>query len=109
LLAAVGHDLRTPLSGCWAAISSLRSRDVDFSAEDREELLATAEESLAKLSRLVDNLLDMSRLQAGALTLRLEPVALTEVLPAALDTLPGSPPAAVAHVATLGLETAPDV
>ncbi|ARF52985.1 ATP-binding protein [Streptomyces gilvosporeus] len=109
LLAAVGHDLRTPLSGCWAAISSLRSRDVDFSAEDREELLATAEECLAKLSRLVDNLLDMSRLQAGALTLHLEPIALTEVLPAALDTLPGSPPQVLAHVLTQGLETAPDV
>ncbi|MEU9125799.1 ATP-binding protein [Streptomyces sp. NPDC048506] len=109
LLAAVGHDLRTPLAGCWAAISSLRSRDVDFSAEDREELLATAEESLAKLSRLVDNLLDMSRLQAGALTLHLQPIGLTEVLPTALDTLPGSPPQALVHVVTRGLETAPDV
>ncbi|WP_257980534.1 ATP-binding protein [Streptomyces sp. CB02959] len=109
LLAAVGHDLRTPLAGSWAAISSLRSRDVDFSAEDREELLATAEESLAKLSRLVDNLLDMSRLQAGALTLHLEPVALAEVLPAALDTLPGSPPQAPGHVVPQGLDTAPDV
>ncbi|MFF4603081.1 ATP-binding protein [Streptomyces sp. NPDC001339] len=109
LLAAVGHDLRTPLAGSWAAISSLRSRDVDFSPEDREELLATAEESLAKLSRLVDNLLDMSRLQAGALTLRLEPIALTEVLPTALDTLPGSPPRALVDVVTQGLETAPDV
>ncbi|MFF4694571.1 sensor histidine kinase [Streptomyces chattanoogensis] len=109
LLAAVGHDLRTPLAGSWAAVSSLRSRDVDFSPEDREELLATAEESLAKLSRLVDNLLDMSRLQAGALTLRLEPVALTEVLPPALDTLPDSPPQALVHVVTQGLETAPDV
>lgn len=109
LLAAVGHDLRTPLAGCWAAVSSLRSQDVDFSPEDREELLATAEESLAKLSRLVDNLLDMSRLQAGALTLRLEPIALTEVLPTALDTLPDSLPQALVHVVTQGLETTPDV
>ncbi|MGY5079195.1 ATP-binding protein [Streptomyces nigrescens] len=109
LLAAVGHDLRTPLAGCWAAVSSLRSQEVDFSPEDQEELLATAEESLAKLSRLVDNLLDMSRLQAGALTLRLEPIALTEVLPTALDTLPDSPPQALVHVVTQGLETTPDV
>ncbi|MEV0375865.1 ATP-binding protein, partial [Streptomyces sp. NPDC050636] len=109
LLAAVGHDLRTPLAGCWAAVSSLRSRDVDFSPEDREELLATAEESLAKLSRLVDNLLDMSRLQAGAVTLHLEPIALTEVLPTALDTLPDAPPQALVHVVTRGLETTPDV
>ncbi|WP_435601868.1 ATP-binding protein [Streptomyces sp. bgisy130] len=109
LLAAVGHDLRTPLAGCWAAVSSLRSQEVDFSPEDQEELLATAEESLAKLSRLVDNLLDMSRLQAGALTLRLEPIALTEVLPTALDTLPDSPPQALVHIVTQGLETTPDV
>ncbi|ANZ14179.1 osmosensitive K channel His kinase sensor [Streptomyces noursei ATCC 11455] len=109
LLAAVGHDLRTPLAGSWAAISSLRSREVDFSPEDREELLATAEESLAKLSRLVDNLLDMSRLQAGALTLHLEPVALADVLPAALDTLPGSPPQAPGRVMAQALDTAPDV
>ncbi|MCR8578797.1 ATP-binding protein [Streptomyces sp. Isolate_219] len=109
LLAAVGHDLRTPLAGCWAAVSSLRSQDVDFSPEDREELLATAEESLAKLSRLVDNLLDMSRLQAGALTLHPEPVALTEVLPTALDTLPDAPPQVLVHVVTQGLDTAPDV
>ncbi|MEV5241080.1 ATP-binding protein [Streptomyces cinnamoneus] len=91
LLAAVSHDLRTPLAGGWAAISSLRSRDVDFSAEDKEELLATAEESMAKLSRLVDNLLDMSRIQAGALTLHLQPTAPAEVLPQALDSLPDTP------------------
>ncbi|MEU8786261.1 ATP-binding protein [Streptomyces sp. NPDC048637] len=109
LLAAVGHDLRTPLAGCWAAVSSLRSQEVDFSPEDQEELLATAEESLAKLSRLVDNLLDMSRLQAGALTLHLEPIGLTDVLPAALDTLPDSPPQVLVHVVTQGLETTPAV
>ncbi|GFE27573.1 ATP-binding protein [Streptomyces nigrescens] len=83
LLAAVSHDLRTPL----AAVSSLRSTDVDFSAEERDELLATADESLAKLNRLVDHLLDMSRLRAGALTLRLQPTAFADVLPLALDTL----------------------
>ncbi|MFF4738214.1 ATP-binding protein [Streptomyces sp. NPDC001262] len=101
LLAAVSHDLRTPLAGGWAAVSSLRSRDVSFSEEDREELLATAEESLAKLNRLVDNLLDMSRIQAGALTLHLQPIALAEILPLALDSLPEAPadPVAVQDVA----------
>ncbi len=87
LLAAVSHDLRTPLAAGRAAISSLRSTDVDFSAEERDELLATADESLAKLNRLVDNLLDMSRLRAGALTLHLQPTAFADVLPPALDTL----------------------
>ncbi|MFF4546059.1 ATP-binding protein [Streptomyces sp. NPDC001435] len=84
LLRAVGHDLRTPLAAGWAAITSLRSRDVDFSADDREELLATADESMARLNRLVENLLDLSRLQAGALTLNLRATTLEEVLPSAL-------------------------
>ncbi|WP_406474799.1 ATP-binding protein [Streptomyces sp. NBC_01615] len=88
LLRAVGHDLRTPLAAGWAAVSSLRSRDVEFSDEDREELLATADESMAKLNRLVENLLDLSRLQAGALTLDLRATALEEVLPAALADTP---------------------
>ncbi|MFJ7587484.1 ATP-binding protein [Streptomyces sp. NPDC097617] len=87
LLRAVGHDLRTPLSGALAAVSSLRSPDVDFSAEDRAELLASAEVSLHRLNRLVENLLDLSRLQAGALPLALRATALEEVLPAALDSL----------------------
>ncbi|MGY3061606.1 two-component system sensor histidine kinase KdpD [Streptomyces sp. TE3672] len=91
LLAAVSHDLRTPLAAGWAAISSLRSTEVEFSEEDRGELLATAEESMARLNRLVDNLLDMSRLQAGALPLNLRATALDEVLPAALDSLPCDP------------------
>jgi two-component system sensor histidine kinase KdpD len=105
LLAAVSHDLRTPLAVGWAAVSSLRSQDVDFSAEDREELLATAEESLARLSRLVDNLLDMSRLQAGALTLRLRPTVLEDALPAALESLPADAP----EVDARGLAQAPAV
>lgn len=88
LLRAVGHDLRTPLAAGWAAVASLRSRDVEFSVEDRDELLATADESMAKLNRLVENLLDLSRLQAGALTLNLRATALEEVLPAALSDTP---------------------
>ncbi|WP_371650713.1 MULTISPECIES: ATP-binding protein [unclassified Streptomyces] len=92
LLAAVSHDLRTPLAAGWAAIASLRSRDVDFSDEDRDELLATADESMARLSRLIDNLLDMSRLQAGALNLSLRATALEEVLPTALESLPPDGP-----------------
>jgi two-component system sensor histidine kinase KdpD len=105
LLAAVSHDLRTPLAGGWAAISSLRSRDVDFSEEDRAELLATADESMARLSRLIENLLGMSRLQAGALTLGLRPTVLEEVLPAALESLPPDAPVVEAR----GLDTVPAV
>ncbi|MBB5135574.1 two-component system sensor histidine kinase KdpD [Thermocatellispora tengchongensis] len=90
LLAAVSHDLRTPLASAKAAVDSLRATDVEWSAHDRAELLATAEESLTRLDRLVANLLDMSRLQAGVLGLTLQPVALEEIVPRAIDDL-GSP------------------
>ncbi|MPY57551.1 sensor histidine kinase [Streptomyces spongiae] len=91
--------MRTPLAAGWAAVTSLRSRDVQFSAEDRDELLATADESMAKLNRLAENLLDLSRLQAGALTLDLRSTPLEEVVPAALDSL--TPGAATIEVGDL--------
>ncbi|HEX6918629.1 MAG TPA: DUF4118 domain-containing protein [Actinomycetes bacterium] len=87
LLAAVGHDLRTPLASAKAAVTSLRSTDVSWSEQDRSELLLTADESLDRLTHLVDDLLDMSRLNAGALSVFLRPVALDEVVPLALDDL----------------------
>src|SRR6202044_1971950 len=59
LLAAVSHDLRTPLASAKAAVTSLRSDEIEWEAEDRDELLATADESLDKLAHLVENLLDM--------------------------------------------------
>ncbi|WP_283137425.1 sensor histidine kinase [Rhizohabitans arisaemae] len=87
LLAAVSHDLRTPLASAKAAVDSLRSTEIDWSEEDRKELLATAEESLDRLDRLVANLLDMSRLQAGVLGMAVAPLAVEEVIPRALDEL----------------------
>jgi two-component system sensor histidine kinase KdpD len=87
LLAAVSHDLRTPLASAKAAVTSLRSRDVEWSAEDHDELLATADESLEKLIRLVENLLDMSRLQAGAMSVFPKPADLGEVVARSLDDL----------------------
>jgi two-component system sensor histidine kinase KdpD len=87
LLAAVGHDLRSPLASAKAAVTSLRSDDVHWTPRDRSELLMTADESLDQLTRLVDNLLDMSRLRADALTILSGPVALDEVVPLALDDL----------------------
>ena len=87
LLAAVSHDLRTPLASATAAVASLRSEDVQFSPADRAELLATADESLDRLTRLVSNLLDMSRLQAGALGVTILPVGAEDVVPRALDDL----------------------
>ena len=85
LLAAVGHDLRTPLAAVKAAVSSLLSWDIDLAAEDRRELLLAADTSLDRLAALVDNLLDMSRLQAGAMSIDVQPTAVDEVMARALD------------------------
>jgi two-component system sensor histidine kinase KdpD len=87
LLAAVSHDLRTPLASAKAAVASLRSDEIDFDQDDRRELLATADESLDRLVRLVTNLLDMSRLQAGALGVHAVDVGAEDIVPRALDDL----------------------
>lgn len=81
LLSAVSHDLRTPLAAVKAAIGSLRSTEVTFGADDRAELESVIEEAADRLSYLVDNLLDMSRLQAGALVAHARDVDLGEVVP----------------------------
>lgn len=87
LLAAVSHDLRSPLASATAAVDSLSNTDIAWAEEEREELLATARESLQRLSRLVENLLDLSRLQAGAMNVLSAPTRLDEVVPLALDEL----------------------
>jgi two-component system, OmpR family, sensor histidine kinase KdpD len=87
LLTAVSHDLRTPLASAKAAITSLRSDDVQWAEEDYAELLATADESLDKLTRLVENLLDMSRLQAGAMSVFPRESDLGEIIARSLDDL----------------------
>jgi two-component system sensor histidine kinase KdpD len=84
LLSAVSHDLRTPLAAAKASVSSLRSDDIDFSAEDTAELLATVEESIDQLTALVGNLLDSSRLAAGVVKPELRRVYLEEVVQRAL-------------------------
>jgi two-component system, OmpR family, sensor histidine kinase KdpD len=87
LLAAVSHDLRTPLAAAKAAVTSLRSDEVEFDADDEAELLQTADESLDRLAALIANLLDMSRLQAGALGVTLLPTAAADSVARALDEL----------------------
>ncbi|WAC57000.1 sensor histidine kinase [Gordonia sp. SL306] len=99
LLSAVSHDLRTPLAAAKAAVSSLRSTDVTFSAEDTSELLATVEESVDQLAALVGNLLDSSRLAAGAVRPELHRTYLAEVVHRAMAAVyrrdPDSPNVAV--------------
>ncbi len=67
LVSAVSHDLRTPLATIKIAVSSLRDAGSNFSASDRSEMLGLVEGQADRLDRLVTNLLDMTRIQAGAL------------------------------------------
>ena len=87
LLNAVSHDLRTPLASAKAAVSSLRSPDVAWSDRDRAEFLTNADEALDRLTALVTNLLDLSRLQVGVLAVETDPVAVEDVVSHALDHL----------------------
>ena len=87
LLAAVSHELRTPLASAKAAVASLRSSEMTWTPAEQADLLATADESLDSLTRLMANLLDLSRLQAGAMSASLHPVALDTVVARALDEL----------------------
>ncbi|MFF2547940.1 ATP-binding protein [Kitasatospora sp. NPDC058063] len=88
LLAAVSHDLRTPLAGIKASVSSLRSADVDWDPEDEAELLAGIEAGADRLDHLINNLLDMSRLQTGTVTPLIQETDLDEVVPFALGGVP---------------------
>lgn len=87
LLSAVSHDLRRPLTAATTAVGSLRQSDVEWSEEDRAELLATADESLGTLTALVTDLLDVTRLQAGVLGVTRLPTDVDEVILPALDEL----------------------
>ena len=83
LLAAVSHDLRTPLASIKASVSSLRQTDVEWSEADEADLLATIEQNADRLDALIGNLLDMSRLHTGSLQPFLRPTAIDEVAPVA--------------------------
>jgi len=91
LLAAVSHDLRTPLASIKASVSSLRQTDVEWSEADEADLLATIEQNADRLDALIGNLLDMSRLHTGSLQPFLRPTAIDEVAPVALLGLDDSP------------------
>jgi len=87
LLSAVSHDVRRPLAAAVAAVGGLRTTSPALSERDREELIATADESLASLSRLMTDLLDVSRVEAGALGAAPQAVDASEVLLAALEEI----------------------
>ena len=87
LLSSVSHDLRTPLAAIKASATSLLQNDVEWTAEAERELLMTIDEETDRLNRIVGSLLDMSRLQAGALDVHEELVLLDEVLSEAVASL----------------------
>jgi two-component system sensor histidine kinase KdpD len=88
LLAAVSHDLRTPLSGIKASIATLRDDGLALDGEDRDSLLASAGEAADRLDTLLENLLDLSRLQTGSVRPVLAATTLDEVVQRALRGVP---------------------
>jgi two-component system sensor histidine kinase KdpD len=87
LLAAVSHDLRTPLAGLRSAAETLRVHDERLAGGERQELLLAMESSIARLATMVSDLLDMSRLQTGAVLPIAADVPLGEVVRRALAGL----------------------
>ena len=80
LLTSISHDLRTPLSSIIAAVTSLRSPGTRSDEDERQVLMSTIQEEAERLNRFVGNLLDMTRLEAGGLNVKLEPVELADVI-----------------------------
>jgi two-component system sensor histidine kinase KdpD len=87
LVSAVSHDLRTPLATIRASASTLLSADADLAPPDQEELLELIDNQAIRLDRLVTNLLDLSRVQAGVLELRNQPIAVADLVSEALRGL----------------------
>jgi two-component system sensor histidine kinase KdpD len=88
VLAAVSHDLRTPLATIKASVSSLLDTTVAWTADDRDELLHTTDAAADQLDDLLANLLDLSRLQTGAVAPICRTVSIDEVVHRALIGLP---------------------
>ncbi|HEY5150346.1 MAG TPA: DUF4118 domain-containing protein, partial [Mycobacterium sp.] len=89
VLAALSHDLRTPLSTIKASISSLRDRSIAWTEADQSELLTATDSAADQLDDLLANLLDLSRLETGVLTPVRRPVSVDEVVHRALIGIPG--------------------
>ncbi len=87
LLNSISHDLRTPLVSITGALSSLQEQDAQLDEASRRGLIENAREEAERLNRLVGNLLDMTRVEAGALRLRLEPSDVQDVIGSALAQL----------------------
>jgi two-component system sensor histidine kinase KdpD len=91
LLRAVSHDLRTPLASMKASVTSLMQDDVAWSEDDTRTFLETIDTEADRLDRLVGELLDMGRIEAGAVEVALTPVSIDELLAGALDGAGATP------------------
>lgn len=80
LLTSISHDLRTPLASVIGAITSLRSYFEKYDARERDELMSTIQEEAERLNRFVGNLLDITRLESGALNMRTDKVDIDELV-----------------------------
>lgn len=87
LLNSISHDLRTPLASITGTLSSLSDDDERLNPGTRRKLAKNAYEEAERLNRLVGNLLDMTRLEAGALKMKSEPVDIGDVVGVALSQL----------------------
>ncbi|MGJ0396598.1 MAG: ATP-binding protein [Methylocystis sp.] len=85
LLSALSHDLRTPLTSITGAVTSLRELGEKLPPEDRKDLLLSIEEEAGRLSRFIANMLDMSRIESGAVAPRSDLVDVAEVIRGVLE------------------------
>jgi two-component system, OmpR family, sensor histidine kinase KdpD len=85
LLTSISHDLRTPLASIIGALTSLRSFGKAYDEATRDELLATVQAEAERLNRFIGNLLDMTRLESGAIELKPELVDVSEIVGTALQ------------------------
>ncbi len=87
LLSSVSHDLRTPLAAITGAASTLLQKDVSFGSSERQELVQTIYEEAEHLNQIIRNVLAMTRLEAGAITVKKEWQAFEEIVGAVLNRL----------------------
>ncbi len=95
LLSSLSHDLRTPLAGIRGAADTLRTAWEALDKETREDLLRSIEEDTARMTRFLSNILEMTRLESGEIMPRVVPVALGEIVEAAIARVPQLGPVAL--------------